>query len=99
MNNKSDLKIFAIVSLTILILLFAYNVTPIIQIKFQLVSDFIPASVFYEVAKPFIYISTFYFLSIIIVAILFLRKKYLPVIIFGCVAFILNQIFVHLIMN
>ncbi|MCZ4224478.1 hypothetical protein [Pedobacter rhodius] len=75
----------------------AYNIIPIIQIKFQLVSDFIPASIFYEVANPFICISVVLFMAVIAAFILFFRKKYLTVIILGVAAFFPNQIYIHLI--
>jgi len=61
-----------------------------------MVNDFIPASIFYEVAKPFIFISAILFIAIVVAVVLFFHKKYLPVIFLGCVAFILNQVFVHL---
>lgn len=47
----------------------------------QLVSDFIPGSIIYDVAKPYIYISSVLVFANIIAFLLFFLKKYLPVII------------------
>ncbi|WP_293304826.1 hypothetical protein [Pedobacter sp. UBA5917] len=91
-KNNSQKKL-SIIFLTILLFLLIWKIIPIIQVKMQLVSDFIPSSIFYEVAKPFIYISTVLLLVNIVAFALFFKRKYLTVIILGSIAFCLNVLY------
>lgn len=96
MTGNNSLKSLSIISLTILFLLLVWNIVPIIQIRMQLVSDFIPNDIIYEVAKPYIYISSVLVFANIIAFILFFLKKYLPVVIMGSIAFCIHGVYIFL---
>ena len=94
---KSDtVKNLSIIALTILLFLLIWNIVPIVQIKMQLVSDFIPNTLIYEVAKPFIYISSILFLVNIIAYVLFFKRKYLTVVILGGISFCIHGLYFFL---
>lgn len=96
-NVKNDSqKQLSTIFLTILSFLLIWNIIPIIQVKMQLVSDFIPSSIFYEVAKPFIYISTVLLLVNIVAFVLFFNRKYLIVIIISSIVFCLSGLYTFL---
>lgn len=89
-------RTIAILSLTVLFFLLIWNIIPIIQVKMQLVNDFIPNSVLYEVAKPFIYISITLITINLISFLLFFQKKYIAVVCLGCISFCLHQLYILL---
>jgi hypothetical protein len=91
--KKDSSKNLSIISLTILSFLLIWNIIPIIQVKMQLASDFIPGSIFYEVTKPFIYISAVLLLANIIAYVLFYKRKYITVVILGGIIFCLNGLY------
>lgn len=62
----------------------------------QLVTDFIPNSIIYDVVKPYIYISSVLVFANIIAFLLFFLKKYLPVIILGSIAFYIHGAYIFL---
>jgi hypothetical protein len=87
--KKDSTKSLSIISLAILLFLLIWNIVPIIQVRMQLISNFIPNSLIYDIAKPFIYISSILFLVNIIAHILFFKKKYItPVILCGITLFL-----------
>lgn len=94
--NTDNTKSLSIISLTILLLLLIWNVVPIVQIRMQLISDFIPNSLVYHIAKPFIYISSILFLVNIIACIFYFKEKYQAVIILGCLAFCLHGLYLFM---
>jgi len=96
MTGNNSLKSLSIISLTILLWLLIWNIVPIIQVRMQLVSDFIPSSIIYDVAKPHIYISSVLVFANIIAFLLFFLKKYLPVIILGSIAFCIHGAYIFL---
>ncbi|WP_406825075.1 hypothetical protein [Pedobacter sp. KACC 23697] len=94
--KDDSVKNLSIIALTILLFLLIWNIVPIVQVKMQLVSDFIPNSLIYNIAKPFIYISSILFLVNIIAYILFFKRKYITVVILGGISFCLHGLYLLL---
>jgi len=94
--KDDSVKNLSIIALTILLFLLIWNIVPIVQVKMQLVSDFITNSLIYNIAKPFIYISSILFLVNIIAYILFFKRKYITVVILGGISFCLHGLYLLL---
>jgi len=94
--KKDSTKSLSIISLAILLLLLIWNIVPIIQARIQLVNDFIPYNIIYEVAKPYIYTSSVLIFANITALILFFLKKYLPVVILGNITFCIYVVYIYL---
>jgi len=94
-QEKFTIKISAIIALTYLVINLFYHLIAIWQVNFQLVGDFIPKPMLWDIAQKNIIVASALLLIGIANCVFFYYKKYAAVIVITVLAVILSALYLH----
>ncbi|RZK53518.1 MAG: hypothetical protein EOO87_12730 [Pedobacter sp.] len=92
-NPKPLYKTWAIVGLVALLINVCYHFMVVAQIKYQLVSDFIPRGIIWDIAKSNIIVGLLHFTGLCLGLIFFVKKKYTISTVLCLSIFVLGEIY------
>lgn len=94
--KPANLKIWSIISLILTATTILYHLVAILQVKFQMDSDFIPNSVFWELTSQNLGMITITILAGLIALLFHKKAKYLIVLVICATSYIGQQIYLFL---
>jgi len=92
-NANGIYKTWAIIGLCALLINVCYHFMVVAQIKYQLVSDFIPRGIIWDIVKANIIVGLLHLIGLFLGLILFVKKKYITSTILSLSIFAFGEVY------